>query len=174
MTIDSRQAFLATWKLLFYKTRTFANFLAQFRITPNKQTKHEMRDEVLSNLGTKGKDTSGYQVSTIEDIKFHGEDPDLNLEAFFWPRIHTQLSLIFWRFWDGFNGRKSDSDWRNAIQGEFSSSNNFHFWGTNPSNFSNYYKESYMIFLQTLSFEYDCMCELNEKIVSIYHNHYRN
>ena len=119
MTINSRQTILATWKLLFSKTRTFANFLAQFPITPNEQTKHEMRDEVLSSLGTKGKDTSGYQVSTIEDNEIHGEDPDLNLEAFFWPGINTQLPLIFRRFWVGFNGWKSDSDWRNAIREEF-------------------------------------------------------
>ena len=63
-----------------------------------------MRDEVLSSLGTNRKDTSGYQASTIEDNEFHEEDLDLNLEAFFWPKIDTQLLLIFRRFWDGFIG----------------------------------------------------------------------
>ena len=52
----------------------------------------EMRDEVLSSVGPQDVDTKGYQVSDLEDIEFHWEDPDLSVDAFFRPGIDTPFS----------------------------------------------------------------------------------
>ena len=38
----------------------------------------EMWDEVLSSVGAQNMDTRGYQVSGLEDIESHWDDPDLN------------------------------------------------------------------------------------------------
>ena len=38
-------------------------------------------------------DTSGYQVTDLEDIEFVFEDPDLNIDAVFRPGIDTPFSL---------------------------------------------------------------------------------
>ena len=44
--------------------------MAEFQISRNQQGKHEMRDEVLSSLGTQDMSTSGYHVSDIVDLEF--------------------------------------------------------------------------------------------------------
>ena len=41
--------------------------------------------------GAQDKDTSMYQVSDQEDIKFHWEDPDLHKDAIFQPGIDTSF-----------------------------------------------------------------------------------
>ena len=40
-------------------------------------------------LAQKVMGTSGYQLSILEDIKFHWEDPDLNMDAVFRPGKDT-------------------------------------------------------------------------------------
>ena len=52
----------------------------------------EMRDEVLSSVGAQDLDTSSYQVSDLEDIEFKWENPQLDMDAVFRPRIDTPIS----------------------------------------------------------------------------------
>ena len=49
----------------------------------------EMRDEVLSSVGAQDLDTSGYQVSDLEDIQFNWENDQLELDSVFRPGIDT-------------------------------------------------------------------------------------
>ena len=51
-----------------------------------------MRDEVLSSVGAQDMDTSGYQVSDLEDFEFHWEDTALNIDAVRRPGIDTPSS----------------------------------------------------------------------------------
>ena len=53
----------------------------------------EMMDEVLSSVGAQDMDTSGYQVSDLEDIDCHWEDPDFNIDAVFRPGVDTSVSF---------------------------------------------------------------------------------
>ena len=39
-------------------------------------------EEALSSVHAQNIYTNGYQVSDVEDLEFHGEDLDLNLDAF--------------------------------------------------------------------------------------------
>ena len=41
------------------------------------------------SVGAQDMDTSGYQVSDLEDVEFHCEDPDLNKDAVFRPGLDT-------------------------------------------------------------------------------------
>ena len=48
-----------------------------------------MREEVLSSVASQDLDTSSYQVSDLEDIKFNWENSQLDLDAVFRPGIDT-------------------------------------------------------------------------------------
>ena len=52
----------------------------------------EMRDEVLSSVGAQDLDTSSYQVSDLEDIKYNWEYSQLDMDAVFRPGIDTPFS----------------------------------------------------------------------------------
>ena len=52
----------------------------------------EMRDEVLSSVGAQDLDTSGYQVSGLEDIEFNWENSHLDIDSVFRPGIDTPFS----------------------------------------------------------------------------------
>ena len=52
----------------------------------------EMRDEVLSSVGAQELNTSGYEVSDLEDLEFNWENNQLDLDAVFRPGIHTPFS----------------------------------------------------------------------------------
>ena len=49
-------------------------------------------EESLSSVGAQNIDTSGYQVTDLEDIKFHCGHPILNMDAVFRPGIQTLFS----------------------------------------------------------------------------------
>ena len=51
-----------------------------------------MRDEELFRVGAKDMDTSGYQMSDLEQIEFHWEDPDLNTDAVLRPGVDIPFS----------------------------------------------------------------------------------
>ena len=61
-------------------------------ITQNQEGTMEMRDEVLSSVGAQDLDTSGYQVSDVEDIEFNWENSQLDMDAVFRPGIDTPFS----------------------------------------------------------------------------------
>ena len=71
------------------------NHLAQSPITPNQEGKIVMWDEVLWSVGAQKLDTSGYQVSDPEDIEFHSDNHELNMDAIFRRSINTPFSSSF-------------------------------------------------------------------------------
>ena len=72
ITISSQEIPLAAWQLLLSQRQDFSNnHLARVPITENQEGTMEMRDEVLSSVGAQDLDTSGYQVSDLEDIEFN-------------------------------------------------------------------------------------------------------
>ena len=90
ITISSQEIPLAPWQLLLSQRQDFLNnYLARVPITPNKEGTIEMREEVLSSVGAQDLDTSGYQVSDLEDIEFNWEDSQLDMHAVFRPGIDT-------------------------------------------------------------------------------------
>ena len=52
----------------------------------------DIRDEVLSSVGAQDMDTSGYQVSDLDDIEFYGKNDQLDVNAVFGPGIDTPFS----------------------------------------------------------------------------------
>ena len=93
MTISSQEILLAAWSLLLSHRQDFLiNHLAQVSITPNQEGTMEMRDEVLSSVGAQDMDTSGYQVSDLDDAEFHWENDQLDVNAVFRPGIDTSFS----------------------------------------------------------------------------------
>ena len=68
------------------------NHLARVPVTHTQQGTHEMRDEVLSSLGARDMDTSGYQVSDLDDIEIHWENDHLDVDAVLRRGIDTAFS----------------------------------------------------------------------------------
>ena len=52
----------------------------------------EMRDEVLSNVGAQDMDTSGYQMSDLDDVEFYSENDQLDVDAVSRQGIDTHFS----------------------------------------------------------------------------------
>ena len=61
--------------LLSQRQESLDNHLPRVPITPNQQGTFEKREEVLCSVGAQDTDTSGYQLSDLEDIEFSWEDP---------------------------------------------------------------------------------------------------
>ena len=78
--------------LLSQKQDFLNNHLARVPITPNQEGTIEMKEEVLSSVGTQDLDTSSYQVSDLEDLEFNWEDSQLDRHAVFRPGIDTPFS----------------------------------------------------------------------------------
>ena len=90
LTISSLEIPLAAWSLLLSQTQDFLdNHLPRVPITPNQQGTFEMREEVLSSVGAQDTDTSGYELSDIEDIEFSWKDPAVDMDSVYRPRIDT-------------------------------------------------------------------------------------
>ena len=92
MTISSQEIALAAWSLLLSQRQQFLNnHLARVPVTPNQQGTHEMREEVLSDVGAQeGLNTSGYEVSVdLDDVDFYWEKDQLDVDAVFRPSIDT-------------------------------------------------------------------------------------
>ena len=51
-----------------------------------------MRNELLSSVGAQDMDTSGYQVSDLDDVEFYWEKDQLDVDAVFRPGIDTPFS----------------------------------------------------------------------------------
>ena len=52
----------------------------------------ELRVEVLSSVGAQDMETSGYQVSDLDDVEIYWENHQLELNPVSTPRIHTPFS----------------------------------------------------------------------------------
>ena len=88
-TISSLEIPLAAWSLLLSQRQEFlSNHLPRVPITPNQQGTSEMR-EVLSSVGAHDTDTSGYELSDLEDIEFSWEDPAVDMDSVYRPGIDT-------------------------------------------------------------------------------------
>ena len=70
----------------------FGQSLASSSIAPNQRGTFEMREEVLSSVGTQDTDTSGYELSDLEDIEFSWEDPAVDMDSVYRPGIDTPFS----------------------------------------------------------------------------------
>ena len=92
-TISSLEIPLAAWFLLMYQRQEFLdNHLPRVHITPNQQRKFEMREEVLSSIGAQHTDTSGYELSDLEDIEFSWEVTAVDMDSDYRPGIDTPFS----------------------------------------------------------------------------------
>ena len=60
--------------------------------TPNQQGTFGKREEVLSSVGAEDDDTSGYELSDLEDIEFSWEDPAVVMESVYRPAVDTPFS----------------------------------------------------------------------------------
>ena len=78
--------------LMSHREDFLKEHLARVPVTPNQQGTMGMRDEAFSRIGAQDMDTSGYQVSDLEDNKFHWEDPGFNMDTKFRPGIGTPFS----------------------------------------------------------------------------------
>ena len=93
----------------------------------------EMMDEVLSSVGAQDMDTSGYQVSDLEDIECHWEDSDFKMDAVFRPGVDTSVSLSTFNDFEMGSVTENPFLRRRATRGEVSSfSNNSSLQETNP------------------------------------------
>ena len=93
LTISSVEIPLAAWSLLLSQRQEFlSNHLPRVPITPNQQGTFEMREEVLSSVGAQDTDTSGYELSDLEDIEFSWEDPAVDMDSVYRPGIDTPFS----------------------------------------------------------------------------------
>ena len=103
LTISSLEIPLAAWSLLLSQRQEFlSNHLPRVPITPNQQGTFEMREEVLSSVGAQDTDTSGYELSDLEDIEFSWEDPAVDMDSVYRPGIdtpfpHPSLTIFRWK-----------------------------------------------------------------------------
>ena len=67
-------------------------YLARVENTANQEGTMEMRDEVISSVGAQDMDTSGYQVSDLDDVKFYWKIDQLDVDAVFKLGIDTPLT----------------------------------------------------------------------------------
>ena len=74
------------------KQELLNNHLARVPVTLNQQGSHEMRDELLSSVGARDLDTSGYQVSDLDDVEYYWENDQLDVETVFIPGDDTPFS----------------------------------------------------------------------------------
>ena len=84
---------MAAWTLLFSQSFDFLNnHLAQVPVTTNQQGTHEMREEVLSNVGAQDTDTKGYEASDRDNVEFYWENDQLDVDAVFRQDIDAPFS----------------------------------------------------------------------------------
>ena len=93
MTKSSQEISLAAWSLLLSQRQEFLNnHPARVPVNPNQQGTHEIRDEVLSSVCAQDMDTSGNQVSDLDDVDIYWDNDQLDADAFFVPGIDTLFS----------------------------------------------------------------------------------
>ena len=94
LIISSLEIPLAALSLLLSQRQDFLdNHSPRVPITPNQQGTFEMREEVLSSVGAQDTDTSGYELSDLEDIEFSWEDSAVDVDSVYQPGNDTPFSL---------------------------------------------------------------------------------
>ena len=94
MTISSQEIPQSAWSLLlFQRQHSLNNDPARVPITHNQEETMEMRDEVLSSVGAQDLNSSGYQVSDLDDVEFCRENDQLDEDNVFRPSKDTSFSL---------------------------------------------------------------------------------
>ena len=91
--IGSLENPLPAWSLLLSQKKDF--LYHQTALSPNttdQQGTMEMWDEVFSSVGAQYMDTSGCQVSDLDDSEFDQEDPDLKMDAVLRPGLDNPCS----------------------------------------------------------------------------------
>ena len=74
------------------KVNFLNNHLTRTPINPKQQGLHEIGEEVLSSVGAQDMNTSGYELSDLDDIAFFWEKFQVELDAVFRPWIDTLFS----------------------------------------------------------------------------------
>ena len=86
ITMNYQVILLPAWSLLWsHGQDVLNNHLMQLSKTPNQLGTLETRVEVLSCVGAQDTGKRGYQLSNLEDVELHWEDPDLKSDARFRP-----------------------------------------------------------------------------------------
>ena len=65
------------------------NHLAGIAITPKQLATHEMRQEALSSAGAQDMYTKGDELSYLDSTEFFCDNPYLEIDDVFRPRIDT-------------------------------------------------------------------------------------
>ena len=78
--------------LLSQRQEFLDNHLPRVPIIPNQLATFEMREEILSSVAAQDTDTSGYELSNLEDIEFSWEDPAVDLDSVYRPGIDSPFS----------------------------------------------------------------------------------
>ena len=93
LTISSLKLPLAAWSLLLSQRQDFLdNHLPRVPLTPNQQETFEMREEVLSSVGTQDTDSRAHELSDLEDIELSREVPAVDMDSVYGPAIDTPFS----------------------------------------------------------------------------------
>ena len=93
ITFSAKEKTLAACQLLLSQNQNFLdNHLPRNPITQNQEGTIEMRDEVLSSVGTQDLNSSSCQVSDLENIDFNWQNSQLDMDTVFRSGIGTHFS----------------------------------------------------------------------------------
>ena len=93
MMISFQEILLAAWSLLLSRRQDFLhNHLARVPVNTNQQGTHEIGDKVLPGVGAQDMDTSGYQLSDLDDVEFYWKNDQMEEDAVFGPGVDTPFS----------------------------------------------------------------------------------
>ena len=102
VTISSQEICLVAWTLLLSQRQDFLKIhLAGVPNTSNEDGTMEIRDKMLSIVQAQDLDTSGYQVSYLDNVELYSENDQLDVDAVFRPGIDAPfppqlLSILRW------------------------------------------------------------------------------
>ena len=92
LTLSSVELPIAAFNPLINQRQQFLDHrLARVPITPNQQGTGEMQDEVRDSVGDHDV-SSDFVPSDLDDIQFHWENPDIEMDPEYRPDIDTHFS----------------------------------------------------------------------------------
>ena len=74
------------------KTKIFGQSIASSSHNSQKQETFETRKELLSNVGAQDNNSSGYELSYLEDLEFTRKDPAVSMDSVYRPGLDTLIS----------------------------------------------------------------------------------